>query len=181
MDADGVRRAGEAEGPARHRRSIRSAAPTSAATERALIAEYRASIDEVLRALEPGNLALAVEIARIRARLLAHRDAARRGTAGTRLTEAVARYHFKLMAYKDEYEGGRLYAETARFQEPRVTAQFEGELATSSLTTWRRRRCSEKRPGELTEAAASGRGCCRRSGLQPVEGPARHGAGSLRL
>jgi indolepyruvate ferredoxin oxidoreductase len=33
--------------------------------ERALIDEYRASIDEVLRSLNAGNLALAAEIARI--------------------------------------------------------------------------------------------------------------------
>jgi indolepyruvate ferredoxin oxidoreductase len=34
-------------------------------TERALIGEYRASIDEVLRTLHSGNLGLAVDIARI--------------------------------------------------------------------------------------------------------------------
>jgi len=41
------------------------------------------------------------------------------------LTEAVARYYFKLLAIKDEYEVARLYAEsdfTAR-----VAAQFEGD------------------------------------------------------
>jgi indolepyruvate ferredoxin oxidoreductase len=38
------------------------------------------------------------------------------------LTEAVARYSFKLMAYKDEYEVARLYAETG-FRE-QVAAQF---------------------------------------------------------
>ena len=34
-------------------------------TERALIGEYRASIDELLRGLDAGNLALAAEIARL--------------------------------------------------------------------------------------------------------------------
>jgi indolepyruvate ferredoxin oxidoreductase len=41
------------------------------------------------------------------------------------LTEAVARYHFKLLAIKDEYEVARLYAETDFAQ--RVAAQFEGD------------------------------------------------------
>jgi indolepyruvate ferredoxin oxidoreductase len=43
----------------------------------------------------------------------------------TALTEAVARYLFKLMAYKDEYEVARLHAETG-FQE-KVAAMFEGD------------------------------------------------------
>ena len=65
MDAHRVPAAGAAEGPARHARSIRSAAPRNARTERALIGEYRASIDEVLATLDAGNLPLALEIARI--------------------------------------------------------------------------------------------------------------------
>ncbi|MEJ7930369.1 indolepyruvate ferredoxin oxidoreductase family protein [Ramlibacter sp. AN1015] len=43
----------------------------------------------------------------------------------TALTEAVARYLFKLMAYKDEYEVARLHTQTG-FQE-RIAAQFEGD------------------------------------------------------
>jgi indolepyruvate ferredoxin oxidoreductase len=43
----------------------------------------------------------------------------------TELTEAVARYYFKLLAIKDEYEVARLYAETD-FRD-RVAAQFEGD------------------------------------------------------
>ncbi|HYF17219.1 MAG TPA: DUF6537 domain-containing protein, partial [Ramlibacter sp.] len=43
----------------------------------------------------------------------------------TTLAETVARYLFKLMAYKDEYEVARLHAETG-FQE-RIAAQFEGD------------------------------------------------------
>jgi indolepyruvate ferredoxin oxidoreductase len=39
------------------------------------------------------------------------------------LTEAVARYYFKLLAYKDEYEVARLYAETGFVD--RVRRQFE--------------------------------------------------------
>ncbi|RYG12406.1 MAG: indolepyruvate ferredoxin oxidoreductase family protein, partial [Burkholderiales bacterium] len=43
----------------------------------------------------------------------------------TALTEAVARYLFKLMAYKDEYEVARLHTETG-FQE-KIAAMFEGD------------------------------------------------------
>jgi indolepyruvate ferredoxin oxidoreductase len=43
----------------------------------------------------------------------------------TGLTEAVARYYYKLMAYKDEYEVARLYADPAFTQ--KLQAQFEGE------------------------------------------------------
>ncbi len=43
----------------------------------------------------------------------------------TDLTEAVARYYFKLLAIKDEYEVARLYAETDFVK--RVAAQFEGD------------------------------------------------------
>ena len=43
----------------------------------------------------------------------------------TELTEAVARYYFKLLAIKDEYEVARLYAESDFAQ--RVAAQFEGD------------------------------------------------------
>jgi indolepyruvate ferredoxin oxidoreductase len=43
----------------------------------------------------------------------------------TALTEAVARYYFKLLAVKDEYEVARLYAETDFVA--RVAEQFEGD------------------------------------------------------
>ena len=45
---------------------------------------------------------------------------------GTRLTEAVARYGFKLMAYKDEYEIARLYADPQFTQ--RIRSMFEGDI-----------------------------------------------------
>jgi indolepyruvate ferredoxin oxidoreductase len=43
----------------------------------------------------------------------------------TALTEAVARYYFKLLAIKDEYEVARLYTD-GEFMK-RVAAQFEGD------------------------------------------------------
>ena len=46
----------------------------------------------------------------------------------TGLAEAVARYAFKLMAYKDEYEVARLYAD------PSFMAQVKNEVAGDDLT-----------------------------------------------
>jgi indolepyruvate ferredoxin oxidoreductase len=43
----------------------------------------------------------------------------------TALAEAVARYLFKLMAYKDEYEVARLYTDTSFIE--RVKSQFDGD------------------------------------------------------
>jgi indolepyruvate ferredoxin oxidoreductase len=48
-----------------------------------------------------------------------------RGVPGTGLTEAVARNYAKLLAYKDEYEVGRLYAEAAFAAG--LDQQFEGD------------------------------------------------------
>ena len=45
--------------------------------------------------------------------------------ASTRLSEAVARYLFKLMAYKDEYEVARLHTDTA-FTD-KIASMFEGD------------------------------------------------------
>jgi indolepyruvate ferredoxin oxidoreductase len=49
-----------------------------------------------------------------------------RAPASTALTEAVARYFFKLMAYKDEYEVARLYT-SGEFQR-RLQQQFDGDF-----------------------------------------------------
>ena len=50
----------------------------------------------------------------------------RKAPGSTDLTEAVARYAFKLMAYKDEYEVARLYT-SGDFQR-KLTQQFEGDF-----------------------------------------------------
>ncbi|WP_294256830.1 indolepyruvate ferredoxin oxidoreductase family protein [uncultured Comamonas sp.] len=44
---------------------------------------------------------------------------------GTRLSQAVARYLFKLMAYKDEYEVARLHTDAAFTQ--KISGMFEGD------------------------------------------------------
>ncbi len=53
------------------------------------------------------------------------RKAEAQRTGGTQLAEAVARYAFKLMAYKDEYEVARLHSDP-RFRR-RIESMFEGD------------------------------------------------------
>ncbi len=55
-----------------------------------------------------------------------HVRAAEAPLGRTTLTESVARYLFKLMAYKDEYEVARLHTQTG-FRE-RIAEQFEGDF-----------------------------------------------------
>jgi len=52
-------------------------------------------------------------------------QAERHSTGTTRLAEAAARYLFKLMAYKDEYEVARLYTDGAFLK--RIEDMFEGD------------------------------------------------------
>lgn len=54
------------------------------------------------------------------------RDAEEKLGQGTRLSQAVARYLFKLMAYKDEYEVARLHTDAAFTS--KISAMFEGDF-----------------------------------------------------
>jgi len=62
---------------------------------------------------------------RYRERVEKVRRVEREKTGSSKLTEAVARYYAKLLAYKDEYEVARLHAEGAL--ERKVDAMFEGD------------------------------------------------------
>ena len=76
--------------------------------------------DELVKYQDEAYAARYVErVARVRAAEQA------RVPGSTALTEAVARYLFKLMAYKDEYEVARLYADGDFLA--RVAGQFEGD------------------------------------------------------
>jgi indolepyruvate ferredoxin oxidoreductase len=78
-------------------------------------AQYTALVDKVRRAEEKLWLSPSPQPS----------PASGRGSEQQTLTQAVARYYFKLMAYKDEYEVARLYTQTG-FAE-KVAAQFEGD------------------------------------------------------
>jgi indolepyruvate ferredoxin oxidoreductase len=79
----------------------------------AYAARYKAFVEKVR----------AAEAEVVLSRTATRPEAARQST---RLTEAVARYLFKLMAYKDEYEVARLHADSGFLK--RVASQFEGEM-----------------------------------------------------
>jgi indolepyruvate ferredoxin oxidoreductase len=87
-----------------------------------------ASLDEVIARREKflagyQDTAYAKRYTDFVARVRAAEQAKVPGATG--LTEAVARYYFKLLAVKDEYEVARLYTESDFLQ--RVAAQFEGD------------------------------------------------------
>jgi indolepyruvate ferredoxin oxidoreductase len=63
--------------------------------------------------------------ARYRAFVERVRQRERETTGSTKLTEAVARYYAKLLAYKDEYEVARLHADGTLKQ--KIAGMFEGD------------------------------------------------------
>ena len=101
--------------------------------------------------------------------------------ASTKLTEAVARYLFKLMAYKDEYEVARLHSDTGFLA--KVATQFEGEMGKDyqlayHLAPPRSPRRNAK--GELQKQRFGPWMLLGVSSSRQAEGPARHAARSVR-
>ncbi len=79
-----------------------------------------------------------------------------RSRARLALTEAVARYYFKLLAVKDEYEVARLYAETD-FRE-RVAAAVRRRLQARLPPRAAAHREAGRRRGRRRRSARTGRG-----------------------
>jgi len=103
----------------------RMIAPKDATQAAAPVAE---SLDEMIRRRVQfltgyQNAAYAAKYTQLVERVRREEQAKARGLTG--LSEAVARYYFKLLACKDEYEVARLYADPA-FME-KVKAQFDGD------------------------------------------------------
>ena len=74
---------------------------------------------------------------------------------GKKLSEAVARYLFKLMVYKDEYEVARLHTETGFLD--KIAAQFEGDYTVNYHLACR---CSRSAmPTASSSSRGSARGC----------------------
>jgi indolepyruvate ferredoxin oxidoreductase len=86
------------------------------------------SLDEMIRRrvqflTEYQNAAYAAKYTQLVERVRREEQVRAKGLTG--LSEAVARYYFKLLAYKDEYEVARLYADPAFMQ--KVRSQFDGD------------------------------------------------------
>lgn len=111
------------------RMAVDPAAVEAAARPAAPAAALSATLEEMVekRAAFLADYQNAAYAQRFRARVAAVRAAERARAPGkSGLAEAVARYLFKLMAVKDEYEVARLYSDGAFARQ--LAAAFEGDL-----------------------------------------------------
>ena len=163
------RRRGRAQGGRRRRRDLPDSLRLSESLDEAF-ARRRAELVRYQDEAYAGRYEKAV--ARVR------EAEARRVPGSTALTQAAARYLFKLMAYKDEYEVARLYADGDFLA--RVARQFEGDYRLTlhlapPLLVGDRSRHRRAAQGRLRAVDAQGDGACSRS-----SGASRHGARSVR-
>jgi indolepyruvate ferredoxin oxidoreductase len=105
------------------------------------------------------------------------RRCARRNAAGQdALTESVARYLFKLMAYKDEYEVARLHTDTAFLD--KINGMFEGDFKLNyHLAPPLMAKRNDK--GELHQAEIRPGDADRFQAAGPPQGPARRRVGHV--
>ncbi len=129
-DPDGVRRLVAPARPARIVEFRRREAVAGQAPAPANPAAVAAALDALIERREKELVAYQDRAYADRYRRLVDRVRAAEGErvgvdAGFELTEAVARYFFKLMAYKDEYEVARLHGDPAFVAG--IAARFEGD------------------------------------------------------
>ena len=106
------------------KRVERIATPT-----RAIVVQMPVSLDKLIgtRALFLTAYQDSAYAARYQALVAKVRAAETQQGLGSKLSSAVAKYYFKLMAYKDEYEVARLYTD-GKFAE-QLQSQFEGQFS----------------------------------------------------